>query len=93
MSRIKSGKTVRPAYATKPPKPEKRDIWTFEAAADVAAMMSLVLKEAPRGERTRIINDALREKHPEAAAQIAEAEAEAAIKRAREMRSKVGGKH
>jgi len=72
---------------------KKREIWTIEPDEDVAKIMELVLKKAPRGERSRIINAAISEMHAEAAAQVAELEAEKAQERARALRNIAEGKH
>ncbi len=76
----------------------KRNIWTMEPDEDVKQMVDEYLKANPGKKRTDVINDALREKFPVAAANSLEAGAsklEDEVKKMRDraaaLRKKAGG--
>lgn len=72
---------------------KKRDVWTFEPDLDVVEASAIMLRDAPRGEKTRLINAVVREflsskDFNDLMASIAESEAKAASAKAVALRNK-----
>ena len=66
---MKIKKQNKPTKAVKAVKKE-RVIWTVQPEPDVEALVNALCSNAPWGERSRLINEAIREKFAEASAMM-----------------------
>jgi len=69
----------------------RRETWTFQPDDDVVELAKSLFGENPsRGERTELINEALRFAHPETALIMAQKEVSEATQRLERMRNILG---